>query len=123
LQRRQKQQPAIESNHETPTTSIERIWTKFDHLLQVREETLDWGAGESQSGFQSDLQECAQVKVLDPIEDELTSLALLASNRKGLTNAEVRYKAMMLRNYVERAPKDTLTLLASSLIKDVTETW
>ena len=91
MQRRQKQQPVYESEHQAPTTSIERIWTKFDHLLQVREETMEWRPGEDVSVFPSDLRDCAQVKVLDPIEDELTSLALLAANKKGLTNAEGRY--------------------------------
>ena len=112
-----------ESSHQVASTSIERIWTKFDHLLQVREETMEWGSGDGANAYQSTVQDCAQVKVLDPIEDELTALALLASTQKGLTNAEVRYKAMMLRKFVERAPQSTLALLASSLIKDVTETW
>lgn len=98
--------------------SLKAIWDKFRELLKLRDAAYeqrrpldmnsDWVVDETKFNE----------TVLDPICDELYALAWLATNIPARTSAERRYKAEILKEFIEEREDDVLTALANSLSSD-----
>lgn len=119
-QRNNAGQPGI---GDPPSAAIDRIWTKYKSLRGKLEELDDWAPDSTDSVYRSELQATLRQKFVGPIESELAKLVILAAGVRARNQAEIRYKAMMMRDYVKDADSDALSALADSLARDLTDTW
>ncbi|MGI9426667.1 MAG: hypothetical protein ACR2PA_26060 [Hyphomicrobiaceae bacterium] len=106
-----------------PFVTIDRIWTKYRSLRSKLEELDDWAPDSSDSVYRSELQTTLKQKFVDPIDSELLKLVTLAAGLRARNQAEIRYKAMMMRDHIQGADLNALSALADSLAKDLTDTW
>ena len=108
---------------DTPSAAIDRIWTKYSSLRVKLEELDDWAPDSKDSVYRSELQATLRQKFVEPIEAEIAKLVVLAAGVRARNQAEIRYKAMMMRDYIKDADSDALSVLADSLARDLTDTW
>ena len=107
-----------ETGTDHDSLSLTAISDKFKELLKLRDAAYeqrrpldlnsDWVVDETKFNE----------TVLDPICDELYSLAWMASQIPARNSAERRYKAEILKEFIEEREDDVLTALANSLSSD-----
>ena len=104
-------------------TPILKLWEKFDYLSRVKGDMI---AGDPGAELAAKWQLCDD-KLTDvffePIAREQSRLIVLAASTPSRTADDVRLKAQMLSQCLDKEPSEATTELVRSIVHDIIEQY
>ena len=105
-----------------PTSSqatLTQIWSKFEKLEKLRDETCNLSDGDNQASAWSMPVESVSALV-EPIDQATTKLAWLTVDIEAADQVDIEIKTRILISCIIDKDADLVTALAKSLLRDVT---